>query len=150
MGILKWTVKDWLMKLRTHLMLTLPSAVIGQNYGKTSNFQVSSRLTFKFYDTACPSMGKNLMPLARWQCSKSYGCGGQLRLPVWLAVTNQKGCNRQSSDGRYQDHIQCATSAGQVTHKWCREHGADKDFQSWLFCHRWMRSWLFGATALSY
>ena len=35
------------MKLRTHLMLTLPSAVIGQNYGQTSNFQVSSRLTFK-------------------------------------------------------------------------------------------------------
>ena len=32
-------------------------------------------------------------------------------------VTSHKGCNHQSSDGGYQDHIRCAPSAIQVTHK---------------------------------
>ena len=102
----------------------------------------------QFHDTA--SMGKNLLPLARWQWGKSYGCDGQSHLPVWLAVTRHKGCNRQTSDSGYQDHIQSAPSAGQVTHKWGLGHGAYKDLQSWLYRHRWMRSRLFGATALPY
>ena len=42
-------------------MLTLPSAVIGQNYGQTSNFQVSSRLTFKFYEQLCYQIKRNFM-----------------------------------------------------------------------------------------
>ena len=33
-----------------HLMFTLLPLVIGQNSGQASNFQVSSRLTFKFHD----------------------------------------------------------------------------------------------------